>query len=95
MRRRQLIRELRAAEAELIVQRQALQRCGRARIAVLRGLHPVWLVGGGFLAGVVAQRAQALQTGAGLGSVVLLGLRLWPMLSSGWRLGTEAFGPAE
>ncbi len=94
MGRRQLILELRAAEAELAVQRQALQRCGRARIAFLRGLHPVWLVGGGFLAGVVAQRAQAL-TGAGLGSAAVAGWRLWPILSGGWRLGTEAFGAAE
>ncbi|QIB66642.1 hypothetical protein [Kineobactrum salinum] len=96
MQRQQLIRELRAAEAALILERKALHDCVRSRVSVLRALHPVYLLGGGFLAGVVVQRAQALLLpGLGLGSAATLGLRLWPLLSSGWQMGMGGFGSTE
>lgn len=96
MQRQQLIRDLRTAEAELVVEREALHVCVRSRVVVLRRVHPVCLVGGGFLAGVIVQRAQAwLMPGLGLGSAATLGLRLWPLVSGGWQTGMDAFGPAE
>lgn|SRR5690554_1195556 len=80
--RRQLIRELQAAEARLETQWQQVLENGEARVEYLRRTHPAWLIGGGFAAGVVAERMLAVLAGSALASLLVSsGLRLWPVLS--------------
>ncbi|MEQ8800491.1 hypothetical protein [Haliea sp.] len=90
MGRKQQIRELQIAEAEVVLCRQQLQQCARQRIDHLRALGPYWLIGGGLVAGVVVQRGDALLGGHGAGSSLSLVLRLWSLLSAGLSSGLAA-----
>lgn len=90
MGRKQQIRELQMAEAELALQRQQLWRCARQRLDHLRALGPYWLIGGGLVAGVVVQRGDALLRGSGTGPSVSMALRLWSLLSAGFTSGLAA-----
>ncbi len=87
MNRKQQIRELQIAEAELVARRQQLQQSARQRVDQLRALGPYWLIGGGLIAGVLVQRVEVVLSGSGFGATLATGLRLWPMLSSGMSAG--------
>ncbi|MDO8862275.1 hypothetical protein Q6D67_11225 [Haliea sp. E1-2-M8] len=93
MKRKQQIRELQFAEAELVARRQLLQQSAQQRLDQLRALGPYWLIGGGFVAGVLVQRADTLLSGSGVGTPLAIGLRLWPLLSSGMTAGLALSDP--
>lgn len=78
MARRQLKTDIERLDRQLLHQRQQLQRNGKERAARLRKVSPLWLLGGGFAAGLLAGRVTAISTkgacGVGLGS-----LRVWSL----------------
>lgn len=93
--RKQLILELRATETRLEAQWERVQENSEARLDYLRRAHPGWLIGGGFVSGVVVERMLALWAGSAMASrLVYRGMRLWPLLSGMAPLGFLAGKPA-
>lgn len=82
MSRRQQTRERRAIEAELTAELAGLRRSGRARVAVLRGLGPGWLIGGGFVTGVLVHQLGRQMPASRWQQAAVQGLRWWPIFSS-------------
>lgn len=77
MSRKQQLRELQLAEEALEGRRDLLYRAARSRLDHLRRLHPAWLLGGGFIAGIVTHRVGVWAGGSAMASSLLVsGLRL-------------------
>lgn len=72
MSRRQQLRRLQAAETALAESRQVLQGSAQARLDELRRMPTVWLVTGGFVAGVIVHRGAACLGHSRLASSVLV-----------------------
>lgn len=82
MSRRQQTRERAVIEAELTTELASLRQRGRVRVAVLRGLGPGWLIGGGFVAGVLAHQVGRQMPASRWQQAAVQGLRWWPIFSS-------------
>jgi len=97
--RQQLIGNIQALDGLLTAQQHQLRLNGQRRMARLRRVSPLWLVGGGLVTGLVAGRLASSRTladigllgRAGLYSWVLGGIRLWRLSGS---LLPQPFGPA-
>src|SRR5690606_40009099 len=92
MARSRLIAEINALDQRLAAERGVLASQGRARIDRLGRVAPLWLLGGGLLAGLVVGRL-ASPAGGGARGFLLGGMQLW-RLSGGVvaRLSAEAPG---
>ncbi|MEQ9464667.1 MAG: hypothetical protein RJQ10_13480 [Haliea sp.] len=82
MGRGQHILELQIAEAELVSQRQLLQQRAARQIDHLRAQNPLWLIGSGFLAGVLVQQLDVLLGEVGTKSSLKIMAQFWPLLAA-------------
>lgn len=69
--RKKLILELQAAETRLEVQWERVHEISEARLDYLRRAHPGWLIGGGFVSGVVVERMLAVWAGSAMASMLV------------------------
>lgn len=84
MSRKEQLRELQRAEVALADRRLLLHRLWRARVGQLQRVHPAWLLGGGFVSGVIAQRLAVRVAHSTFGaSLLAVGLRLSRFVAGG------------
>ncbi|WP_304641757.1 hypothetical protein [Pseudomonas sp.] len=91
MARKDLVEEIRKLDERLGVERSLLKLDGRDYVASLKNRSPYWLIGGGFVMGLVAGQMGHMAR-AGLFSLGMEGARVW-RLAQLWMPGAGEAPP--